>query len=67
MRIILTDIEATYKEGPLTGLSPPPLSLPVIQQISEQGPGVFDTTYCDDEIRVSRGDRGEIRVFTKEP
>jgi hypothetical protein len=37
-----------------------------MQAISEQGPGVFSTTYVDDALRVSRGDRGEMRVFTKE-
>jgi hypothetical protein len=31
VRIILKDIEAKYKEGPLMGLAPPPLTLPVIQ------------------------------------
>jgi len=31
VRIILKDIEAKYKEGPLMGLAPPPLTLRVIQ------------------------------------
>ena len=28
--------------------------------------GAFDTTFVDAETRVSRGDRGELRVFVKE-
>jgi hypothetical protein len=27
--------------------------------------GEFDTTFCDAEARVSRGDRGELRVFVR--
>lgn len=47
-------------------LSPPELSAPVIQQISQMGPGIFDTSYCDDDIRIAKGDRGELRVFVRE-
>lgn len=28
--------------------------------------GIFDTTYCDNQLRISRGSNGETRVFLKE-
>ena len=28
--------------------------------------GIFDTTFCDDELRISRGANGEMRLFMKE-
>jgi hypothetical protein len=43
----------------------PPLKIPVLEALSSQGSGVFDTTYCDGQLRITRGDRGELRVFTK--
>jgi hypothetical protein len=27
--------------------------------------GRFDTTFCDADFRISRGDRGELRIFTR--
>ena len=27
--------------------------------------GAFDTTFVDGDVRVSRGDRGELRVFVR--
>ena len=27
--------------------------------------GRFDTSFCDDDFRISRGDRGELRIFTR--
>ena len=27
--------------------------------------GAFDTTFVDADVRVSRGDRGELRVFVR--
>ena len=30
---------------------------------SNTGSGEFEVTYLDDDIRVTRGDRGELRVF----
>ena len=27
--------------------------------------GSFDTSFVDDDVRVSRGDRGEMRVFVR--
>ena len=43
----------------------PPLKIPVLEILSSQGAGIFDTTFCDDQLRITRGDRGEIRIFTK--
>ena len=28
--------------------------------------GSFDTSFVDTELRISRGDRGELRVFVKD-
>mmetsp|Transcript_25737 Transcript_25737/g.61065 ORF Transcript_25737/g.61065 Transcript_25737/m.61065 type:complete len:322 (-) Transcript_25737:207-1172(-) len=52
-------------DGPLKQLGLQPLKLPVLEAISSQGAGVFDTTYCDQDMRIARGDRGELRVFIK--
>ncbi|KAK3286511.1 plastid-lipid-associated protein [Cymbomonas tetramitiformis] len=46
-----------------------PFTLPQLPKELQLPPvlrsGAFDTTYADDEMRVSRGDRGELRVFIK--
>jgi len=36
-----------------------------LEALSSQGAGIFDTTFCDGEMRITRGDRGEIRIFIK--
>ncbi|KAF3791531.1 putative plastid-lipid-associated protein 6 [Nymphaea thermarum] len=45
----------------------PPLDLPRIPDAlrppSNTGAGEFEVTYIDSDIRITRGDRGEIRVF----
>ncbi|WJX12473.1 Plastid-lipid-associated protein 6, chloroplastic [Trifolium repens] len=46
----------------------PPLELPRIPdalrpQTNNTGTGDFEVTYLDSDIRVTRGDRGELRVF----
>lgn len=53
--------------------SPSPL-LPTSMDISALlGPqllprtGLFETSFCDEDMRISRGERGEMRVFSKMP
>lgn len=46
----------------------PPLEVPRIPDglrppASNTGSGEFEVTYLDDDTRVTRGDRGELRVF----
>lgn len=45
----------------------PPLDLPQIPDAlrpqSNRGSGDFEVTYLDADTRVTRGDRGELRVF----
>ncbi|TVU00384.1 hypothetical protein EJB05_54205, partial [Eragrostis curvula] len=45
----------------------PPLELPRIpdnlRPPSNTGSGEFEVTYLDDDTRITRGDRGELRVF----
>jgi hypothetical protein len=36
-----------------------------LEALSSQGAGIFDTTFCDSQLRITRGDRGEIRIFIK--
>eukprot|EP00897_Mesotaenium_endlicherianum_P005175 jgi/Mesen1/4686/ME000241S03722 len=54
--------------GPLREL--PPFSLPQLPDFLK-GPstrarsGEFETTFLEDDVRISRGDRGELRVFVK--
>jgi len=45
----------------------PPLEVPRIpdnlRPLSNTSSGEFEVTYLDDDTRVTRGDRGELRVF----
>ena len=45
----------------------PPLEVPRIPDSlrppSNTGSGEFEVTYLDDDTRITRGDRGELRVF----
>lgn len=45
----------------------PPLEVPripdAIRPPSNPGTGEFDVVYVDSDMRVTRGDRGEVRVF----
>ena len=65
IRITLDKVTARNQGGPARQLRLPPLQIPVLEVLSSQGAGIFDTTYCDDDLRITRGDRGEIRIFTK--
>lgn len=57
-----TTVKAT---GNLSQL--PPLELPripdALRRTSNPGTGEFDVTYLDSDTRITRGDRGELRVF----
>lgn len=45
----------------------PPLEIPqlpdALRPSTNRGSGDFDVTYLDSDIRITRGDRGELRVF----
>lgn len=45
----------------------PPLELPrlpdALRPPSNTGSGEFEVTYVDEDTRITRGDRGELRVF----
>ncbi|XP_062109362.1 plastid-lipid-associated protein 6, chloroplastic [Humulus lupulus] len=65
-KIKITFEKTTVKStGNLSQL--PPLELPRLpdglRPQSNPGSGEFEVTYLDDDIRVTRGDRGELRVF----
>ncbi|GJP66297.1 hypothetical protein CLOP_g23205 [Closterium sp. NIES-67] len=51
------------------GSFPPPFSVPQLPAFLRPPPevrsGDFSTTYLDGDFRVSRGDRGEVRVFVR--
>jgi hypothetical protein len=42
------------------------LTLPSIRPLAKAMSGKFQTTYLDEDFRVSRGSFGEIRVFRRE-
>ncbi|CAM9393928.1 unnamed protein product [Ectocarpus sp. 12 AP-2014] len=42
------------------------LALPALQPLAKAAAGRFDTTYLDQDVRVSRGRFGELRVFQRE-
>ncbi|CAM9191330.1 unnamed protein product [Chrysoparadoxa australica] len=41
------------------------LTLPTIQLLAKALSGRFETTYLDDDLRISRGSFGELRVFQR--
>lgn len=45
----------------------PPLEVPQLPEqfrpSTNRGSGEFEVTYLDSDLRVTRGDRGELRVF----
>jgi hypothetical protein len=52
--------------GGLPSFDTPPLPEFLRQQSSNnRGAGSFDTTYLDEDFRISRGDRGELRIFVR--
>lgn len=64
IRIIFekTTVKAT---GNLSQL--PPLEIPklpdALRPPTNRGTGEFEVTYLDSDTRITRGDRGELRVF----
>ncbi|KAG6732495.1 hypothetical protein I3842_01G181300 [Carya illinoinensis] len=65
-KIKITFEKTTVKTtGSLSQL--PPLELPQIpdalRRASNRGSGEFEVTYLDEDTRITRGDRGELRVF----
>lgn len=45
----------------------PPLEIPQLPEqfrpTTNRGSGEFEVTYLDSDLRITRGDRGELRVF----
>lgn len=45
----------------------PPLEIPQLPEqfrpSTNRGSGDFEVTYLDSDLRITRGDRGELRVF----
>eukprot|EP00245_Coleochaete_scutata_P006535 TRINITY_DN21002_c0_g1_i1.p1 TRINITY_DN21002_c0_g1~~TRINITY_DN21002_c0_g1_i1.p1 ORF type:complete len:300 (+),score=39.19 TRINITY_DN21002_c0_g1_i1:54-902(+) len=64
---IIFESTTVRAEGPLKQL--PPLAIPQLPEAlrppSSARSGDFKTTFLDNELRVSRGDRGELRVFVR--
>ncbi len=55
-------------KGGLSQLPPfdtPPIPNFLRQSSPNQNSGDFVTTYLDPEFRISRGDRGELRIFVR--
>mmetsp|Transcript_17762 Transcript_17762/g.27462 ORF Transcript_17762/g.27462 Transcript_17762/m.27462 type:complete len:160 (-) Transcript_17762:833-1312(-) len=65
IKIIFTKVNVRNAGGPARNLKLRPLSIPVLEPFGNLGPGVFDVIYVDSDMRLSRGDRGEVRVFVK--
>lgn len=42
------------------------LALPVLQPLAKAAAGRFDTTFLNQDVRVSRGRFGELRVFVRD-
>lgn len=58
---------AVKGEGPFKNF--PTLAIPQLLEFLRPPSGLrsgeFETTYLDEDLRVSRGDRGELRIFVK--
>mmetsp|Transcript_28058 Transcript_28058/g.45519 ORF Transcript_28058/g.45519 Transcript_28058/m.45519 type:complete len:245 (-) Transcript_28058:571-1305(-) len=73
-RTILSLTETSFRTtGALRNLPPLRLPIPGLLRADSFGDflfplkpqGFFDTTYYDGDMRISRGDRGEVRVFQR--
>jgi len=43
----------------------PNFSVPASSRFSVYGAGSFEVSYLDDDLRISRGNLGEVRVFER--
>jgi len=61
--MLFIELNGISTEGPFGSLN-----FPVIKLIPQEyfQSGYFETSYVDEELRISRGVRGELRVFFKE-
>mmetsp|Transcript_19879 Transcript_19879/g.26218 ORF Transcript_19879/g.26218 Transcript_19879/m.26218 type:complete len:242 (-) Transcript_19879:282-1007(-) len=41
------------------------INVPVLKNIAQLGSGSFEITYIDDQLRISRGNLGKVRVFER--
>ena len=61
--------EKTYVKGEGGLKNWPQLTAPQLPSFlkppSSVRSGEFDATYVDDDVRITRGDRGELRVFIR--
>jgi len=60
-----TTVKPTGGLSQLPSFDTPPLPEFLRQPSSDRGTGNFDTTYLDEDFRISRGDRGELRIFVR--
>lgn len=60
-----TTVNPTGGLSQLPSFDTPPLPEFLRQPSNTRGAGNFDTTYLDEDFRISRGDRGELRIFVK--
>jgi hypothetical protein len=59
-----TTVKPTGGLSQLPSFDTPPLP-EFLRQPSNSRGGSFDTTYLDSDFRISRGDRGELRIFVR--
>ncbi|KAG0625697.1 hypothetical protein M758_2G074300 [Ceratodon purpureus] len=60
-----TTVKPTGGLSQLPSFDTPPLPEFLRQPSTARGAGSFDTTYLDEDFRISRGDRGELRIFVR--